>query len=202
MEQNNFKIIYFTGFVVMFGLRLYYRWLARDNRIVVNRKDSLEILLLALAFVGMAVIPLTYVFTSRLKFADYQLPSWAGWIGTAVFALALFLLWRSHAELGRNWSQSLELREGHRLVTRGVYKYVRHPMYAAFLLWGISQPLLLHNWLAGWSHLAAFAPLYFLRVPREEQMMLDEFGEEYRAYMSKTGRVIPRLNLSKEENNR
>jgi protein-S-isoprenylcysteine O-methyltransferase Ste14 len=188
-----FKIIYFTGFVVMAIFRLYYRWRARDIRIAVNRKDALELLLLALAFVGMVVIPLTYVFSSWLKFADYQLPSSAGWVGTCVFALALLLLWRSHADLGRNWFQTLEMREGHRLVTNGVFKYVRHPMYAAFLLWGVAQPLLLHNWLAGWSHLAAFLVLYLLRVRREERMMLDYFGNEYRDYMRRTGRLFPRL---------
>ncbi len=53
--------------------------------------------------------------------------------------------------------------------------------------------LLLQNWVAGWAGLALFAPLYVLRVPREERMMLDRFGEEYRAYMDRTGRVVPRI---------
>lgn len=193
MEQNNFKIIYFTGFVVMAAFRLYYRWRARDNRIVVNRKDALEIVLLAQAVAGMVFIPLTYVFSLRLEFADYQLPSWAGWIGTAVFVFALLLLWRSHADLGQNWFQTLEMRKEHKLVMSGVYKYIRHPMYAAFLLWGVAQPLLLHNWLAGFSHLAAFSLLYLLRVRREERMMLDYFGDEYRDYMRRTGRLFPLL---------
>lgn len=188
-----FKIIYFTGFTIIFIIRLYYRWQNRTNKIVVSHKTILEILSLSLAFVGMLAIPLIYVFTPWLDFADYLLPSWAGWTGSVLFALALWLLWRSHATLGRNWSATLELREGHQLITTGVYKYVRHPMYAAFLLWGVAQPLLLYNWIAGWSHLVSFIPLYILRVPREEQMMLDEFGEEYQSYMNKTGRVIPRL---------
>jgi protein-S-isoprenylcysteine O-methyltransferase Ste14 len=53
--------------------------------------------------------------------------------------------------------------------------------------------LLLQNWVAGWAGLALFAPLYVLRVPREERMMLDQFGEEYRAYMDRTGGVVPRI---------
>lgn len=194
-----FKTIYFTGFIIMFTTRLYYRWRARTNQVVVNHRGTLEILLLSLAFVGGVVIPLIYVFTPLLNFANYQLPSWAGWSGVVVFALALWLLWRSHAALGRYWTETLELREGHQLVTNGVYKYVRHPMYAAFLLWGVAQPLLLHNWIAGWAHLLSFMTLYFIRVPREEQMMLDYFGEEYHAYMNRTGRVIPRVSRSKEK---
>lgn len=187
-----FKTIYFIGIIGIFSVRLWHKWKARNNRIVVSRKTVLEMVLLSLAFVGMLLIPLTYVFTPFLNFANYQLPSWAGWIGTTIFGVALWLLWRTHADLGKNWSETLELRQGHRLVTSGIYQYVRHPMYAAFLVWGVAQPLLLHNWLAGWSHLVAFLPLYFLRVPREEQMMREQFGEAYQSYMERTGRVIPR----------
>jgi protein-S-isoprenylcysteine O-methyltransferase Ste14 len=66
-------------------------------------------------------------------------------------------------------------------------------MYASMWLWGVAQALLLQNWVAGWAGLVSFLPLYLLRVPREERMMLDEFGGEYRAYMDRTDRVVPRL---------
>jgi hypothetical protein len=46
-------------------------------------------------------------------------------------------------------------------------------MYASMWLWGIGQALVLQNWIAGWAGLVSFAPLYLLRVPREEQMMLE-----------------------------
>ncbi|HEY8436636.1 MAG: protein-S-isoprenylcysteine O-methyltransferase [Planifilum sp.] len=187
-----FKIIYFTGLIIMFIFRLFYRWRSKTNQIVDSRKTALEILLLFLAFVGMLVTPLIYVFTPLLSFADYQLPSWMGWAGVMVLVVAFWLFWRSHADLGRNWSYTLELRKGHQLITSGVYKYIRHPMYAAIWMWGVAQVLLLHNWIAGWSHLLSFSLLYFLRVPREEQMMLNQFGEEYQSYMNRTGRIIPR----------
>ena len=108
-------------------------------------------------------------------------------------SLAVWLFWRSHADLGRNWSPSLQLREGHALVDRGVYRYSRHPMYASQWLWGAAQALLLPNWIAGWASLISFAPLYLSRVPREEQMMLERFGHEYRGYVRRTGRIFPRL---------
>jgi protein-S-isoprenylcysteine O-methyltransferase Ste14 len=68
---------------------------------------------------------------------------------------------------------------------------VRHPMYSAFFLWGVAQALLLPNWVAGFSGLVGFAILYFLRVGQEERLMLDTFGEAYRAYMSRTARLVP-----------
>lgn len=186
-----FKTIYFIGLILIFSIRLWHRWRARNNQTVVSRRTPLEILLLSLAFTGMLLIPVSYLLTPLLNFADYSLSSWLGWTGTMIFTVALWLLWRSHIDLGHNWSDTLEIRKGHQLITNGVYKHIRHPMYAAFLLWGLAQPLLLHNWIAGWSHLISFLPLYFLRVPREEQMMRDQFGEEYQSYMNRTGRIIP-----------
>ncbi len=79
------------------------------------------------------------------------------------------------------------------LVTGGVYRYIRHPMYASMWLWGIAQALLLWNWIAGWASLVLFLPLYVLRVPREERMMHEYFGDAYRTYMNRTARVIPHL---------
>lgn len=187
-----FKIIYFIGLIAIAIIRISYRWRTKTNQIVDSRITILEKILLSLAFLGMVVFPLIYVFTPLLNFANYQIPLWAGWIGVVIFAVALWLLWRSHADLGHNWSATLELRKGHQLITRGVYTYVRHPMYAAIWLWGFGQVLLLHNWIAGASHLVSFIPMYFLRVPREEQMMRDQFGEAYQSYIRRTGRIIPR----------
>jgi len=165
----------------------------KQNRVIDDRKTGLEFPLCMLAFFGMQVIPVLYVLTSWLDFADYHLPTWAGLVGAAIFALALWLYWRSHADLGGNWSPLLQIKEGHSLVTHGVYHYIRHPIYAADWLWGIAQALLLQNWIAGLAALASVLPVYLYRVPREEQMMLENFGEEYRLYVSRTGRVIPRL---------
>ena len=148
---------------------------------------------MALAFLGMQVLPLIYVFTSWLGFANYRLPIWAGIVGAVLFAFAVWLLWRSHVDLGRNWSPGLELRENHALVTDGVYRHIGHPMYASHLLWAVAQGLLLQNWIAGWIFLVVGTALYVLRVRREEQMMLGQFGEAYREYMRRTGRLVPRV---------
>ena len=66
-------------------------------------------------------------------------------------------------------------------------------MYAAHWLWAIAQALLIANWLAGPAMLVTFGVLYLLRVPREERLLLEHFGEEYRSYMQRTGWIVPRL---------
>ena len=80
------------------------------------------------------------------------------------------------------WSVTLELRENHRLITQGVYRYVRHPMYAALFLYSIGQALVLPNWLVGPSYLVAFGILFALRIGAEERMMLETFGDESRVH--------------------
>jgi protein-S-isoprenylcysteine O-methyltransferase Ste14 len=191
------KTLYFLGLLAEVVIRAPREQRRRRTRMAVERVGALERALVGLLFVGMVFVPAVYASTSWLDRADYRLPPEAkrsaGGVGAALMTLAVWLFWRSHADLGRNWSPSLQLREGHTLVTEGVYRHVRHPMYASEWLWGIAQALLLHNWVAGLAGLALFTPLYVVRVPREEQMMLDRFGEEYRAYMDRTGRVFPRL---------
>jgi len=156
-----------------------------------NRRTTREKLLLMCSFTGLGIIPCVYVFAHVPRFADYPFQPGLAWLGTAVFAASLWLFFRVHKELGRNWSDSLEVREKHVLVTHGLYQYVRHPMYTAFFMWAVAQLLLLPNWVAGPAGLVGFGILFFFRVGKEEQMMLETFGEDYRAYMQRTPRLIP-----------
>lgn len=112
-------------------------------------------------------------------------------IGIGFGALLLFFL--THKQLGDNWSGTLELRENHELVTAGVYSLVRHPMYSVFLLNVLSKTLITANWIVGGVGFLAVLVMCIIRIPDEEKMMLDQFGETYRAYMKKTKRLIPYL---------
>jgi len=85
------------------------------------------------------------------------------------------------------------MRKGHELIVHGVYRRIRHPMYAVIFVFALAQGLLLQNWLAGWAGLVTVAPVYLVRTPREEKMMCEFFGESYRDYMGRTGRQWPRL---------
>jgi len=190
--DNIFEVIFLVGFVVGSVIRKVYTFRCRHSKAVKKGKSLVDIILISAAGVGMT-LPFFYLFTPWLDFADYDLPEWLGWVGTVVFACALFLLWRSHVDLGRNWSAIPQIRREHSLVTDGIYRHIRHPMYAAHLLWAIAQGLLLENWLAGWVFLVTFIPMYLVRVPKEEKMMLEQFGQEYRQYISQTGGMVPKF---------
>ena len=193
MFDSIFKIFWLAGLVVGSVIRGIYAKRPRKAEIVVDHKIRLERLLLFLSSLGLIVLPLFYLFSPWLDFADYHLPAWAGWLGVAIFAFALWLLWKSHVDLGRNFMPTVQLKKEHALVTQGVFRLIRHPIYAAHAVWGIAQVLLLQNWIAGLSMLVFLLPLYLVRVPREEQMMLEHFGEEYGVYMSQNDRIIPKF---------
>ena len=190
--DNIFEVIFLVGFVAGSVIRKIYTFRCRQGKAVKKHMDIVDIILLIVTGIGM-VLPFFFIFTPLLSFADYHLPGWLGWLGTAIFAMALLLLWRSHADLGRNWSAILQIRKEHSLVTNGIYRHIRHPMYAAHLLWAIAQGLLLENWLAGWAFLVVFVPLYLIRAPKEEKLMLEQFGEQYSQYITRTGGIIPRF---------
>ncbi|HET9915278.1 MAG TPA: protein-S-isoprenylcysteine O-methyltransferase [Anaerolineales bacterium] len=188
-----FTVIYFVGIVAETIIRAPINQKRKQGRMSEQRITSQERTLLGLLFLGMFLVPLIYAATSWLDFANYRLPTWAGWLGVLLLIGALLVFWRAHADLGVNWSPSLEIREKHELVTRGIYSVIRHPMYASQWLWVIAQPLLLQNWIAGFLNLLVFSSFYFLRVKTEEQMMMETFGDQYRVYREKVGGVLPRF---------
>lgn len=163
---------------------------SRSVKVAKSRKGPLEIALLTLAWLGF-FIPLFWVTTPWLRFADYPLRPLPFAAGVACLAAGLWLFHRSHADLGTNWSITLEVRENHRLVTEGIYRRVRHPMYSALFLYSIGQALALPNWVAGPSYLLAFGLLFALRLGPEERMMREEFGADYDAYRARTRRLVP-----------
>jgi protein-S-isoprenylcysteine O-methyltransferase Ste14 len=180
-------------FVVMTAIRLPHATRNRSNRVVTARKWRDDVLLLGGMFATMMLLPLLHLATGTFAFADYRLPDGATAIGAVALLPMLWLFWRSHADLGRNWSPGLEVREGHDLVTDGVYARWRHPMYVAIWLAVLAQPLLIHNVVGGMLAIPAFAAMWWLRVPQEEAMLRDRFGEAYDAYCARVGRLWPRV---------
>jgi len=156
-----------------------------------------ESVILFLTFLGMFVLPLLYLFSPELDFANYSVSRWLQFLmlifGTLFFLLAIWLLWRSHADLQTNFSPAVELHPEHELVTNGIFSRMRHPMYSAHLCWGIAQALLLSNWIAGFSMLLTQILLLGYRIPREEKMLEEKFGAAYLNYTTRTWRFFPKI---------
>jgi protein-S-isoprenylcysteine O-methyltransferase Ste14 len=185
------KVALLVGIAAMIAIRAPHGHRSAAVKVVESKRGRLEIFLLALMWFGSLIFPLLWIATPLLSFADYPLHLVPLTAGAMVFSLGLWLLYCSHADLSTNWSISLELRENHALVTTGVYRSIRHPMYAAIFLQAIGQALFVPNWIAGPFEFFAFLLMFALRVGPEERMMLARFGTDYENYMRRSKRLIP-----------
>lgn len=192
MNLQPADLIFAAGTVVYLVIRAVFQRRAASGHKAVSHADLRDRLLVVLVGACQVGLPAVLMLTPWLDAAHYARPPALTWFGAPLLAGALWLFWRSHADLGVNWSVTLELDRDHALVTRGVYGRIRHPMYASFFAMALAQALLLDNWIAGWGALLAVGLLYRIRTPREEQMMLESFGDAYRAYMQRTGGIVPR----------
>lgn len=174
-------------------IRIPFENLSKQDTFSKSHQQATDKLVMFGFGLGGALIPMTHLLTGILSFANYPLPIWVPAISIVGLVPGLVLFRASHVDLGRNWSATTELRDGHALVTTGIYTHVRHPMYSGLWLIFAMFPLLVHNWIAGWSPLAGFALMYFVRAPYEEQMMQEEFGQAYSEYMNRSGRLWPRF---------
>jgi protein-S-isoprenylcysteine O-methyltransferase Ste14 len=187
------KCLFVGGVMSWVLIRYPFQRRAWKHPVLTTLRDGREQFLLAIAAAGLGLVPLLNVAGGFPRAADHSFSAQLAWVGAISFSLALWLFYRSHHDLGPHFSESLDLRIGHALVTDGIYRHLRHPMYLGFWLWALAQVLLLPNWFAGCAGIAGFSALYFGRLYREEQMMVDQFGERYRDYAKHTARIVPWL---------
>jgi protein-S-isoprenylcysteine O-methyltransferase Ste14 len=197
------EAIFYIAFWVLFGgvlaMRLYFSlWVRQAGERVMPDREAVEregqgmfSVRVVMFFLLIAWLVLYAVNPSWIGVLSIPFPDWLRWVGVAV-GLASLALWTcTQAVLGKEWSPQLQLRGEHHLVTTGPYAWVRHPLYTGMFGWGVGVALLTANWV--FAALAALSIAGLVaRVPREEQMMIEEFGEEYEVYMKRAGRFFPR----------
>jgi protein-S-isoprenylcysteine O-methyltransferase Ste14 len=195
-----FRILFWLLILAMFVMRGFFMLRVRSSgeqvmpdRDAVKREGTVMFLFRFIGFFALIGLLAAYaLYPAWISALSIPFPDWLRWTGFAI-ALAGFVLglW-SQVALGTEWSAQLQLREKHRIIASGPYARMRHPMYTSLLLWGTGLALLSANWI--FVAVAVLASAMFVaRVPREEQMMIDQFGDEYRDYMNRTGRLFPRF---------
>jgi len=203
MENSSilFKIIYCILLSLYSLIRIIY---AKGSTKRINKKsknDTFEIIKAFIAFLGMVLIPLLSVFTSFLDIFRFKFPLIIIYFSIIGKIFNIYFFYIIHKQLGDNWSPILEIKKNQKLIKDGVYKYIRHPMYTQHWLWIILQGILLDNYFVEIFGIITFGFLYFTRINKEEELMIEEFGEEYKKYMENTGRLLPKLNrLFKKRN--
>lgn len=187
------KLLHGLCMVAWWVIRRPFARKSKRNVLLRDAMDLREKTLLLISLTGLGLIPLAYIATGFPKALDQGFSPLRAVAGLLVFVAALVLFHATHKALGRNWSVTLAVRAEHSLVTGGVYRLVRHPLYTAFWMWAIAQALTLQNWVAGPAGIIGFGLLYLLRVGREEALMRETFGTAWDDYAARTPRVIPFL---------
>ena len=145
-------------------------------------------------FVAALFSTLAFVFfPALLAWASARFPVWLRWTGVAVALAGFILLEWSHRALGKNWSDQPRMTESQQLVTSGPHRWIRHPIYTAFLLILGSLLLISDNWLVGLAWIISVALDGAVRIRYEERVMAEKFGGQYREYMRRTGGILPRF---------
>ena len=117
-----------------------------------------------------------------------------GWsmVGLVVYLASLVLRNVAIHTLGKFWSLHVEIRQQHELVQMGVYRFVRHPAYAAIVMEVFSIPLTVNAWWTMLFAVLTYVPLLLLRLRFEEQALVEKFGDVYRRYQGEVGALVPR----------
>lgn len=189
-----FKIILILMYTVFSIIRIRYQVRARKAGLVtvISESRKYSILLSLLICYEVVTLFLFLLYPEALSFAMLPLPLWLQILGIIIGAAALLLFIWVHRHLGKNFSINLKVYSEQQLVYTGPYSRVRHPMYTAFYMLHIAAFLLTANWFIGVTWIAGLTVIIFLRIGREEKMMLEIFGDRYMVYMERTGRFLPK----------
>ncbi|GJJ03039.1 farnesyl cysteine carboxyl-methyltransferase [Duganella rhizosphaerae] len=186
-----FDYVFVVMLVLCFLIRAPSEYKNKKIQSVESREGGKAKFYLMLVFTGSTTLPLLYLLTPWFNFANYRVSVGAGCLGSALAVLGLSLFWKTHRDLGRQFSPTLELKASHELISNGIYRHIRHPMYTAVFTVAAAQLFLIGNFVVAPAFLLTFALLYFTRINQEEQMMLDHFGTAYADYQRRTNRLFP-----------
>jgi protein-S-isoprenylcysteine O-methyltransferase Ste14 len=194
--QTIFRII-LPALLVLFVIhRGYYvsRHSRPENQTLKRRKEGIASTVAGLlSLLGFVAIIAQVANPDWMSWADLPFPVWLRWTGVAIALLGFALLQWSQSTLGKNWSDTPRMMKEQALITSGPYRYVRHPIYTAFFTILSSTFLISANWMIGAAWIGMTALEIASRIQFEESLMIEYFGDQYREYMKKTGRLLPKV---------
>ncbi len=196
MNENIFRIlaalILFTGM----GISSFFRSKAdRESGEKISRNVDGTPMMTAIRIGGVIlwVSPFVYLINPQwMAWSKLGLPEWARWLGVGIGILSTFGIYWLFSSIGNGITPTSATRREHKLITNGIYRYIRHPLYTFGASMFVSFGMMADSW-----YIAALGVLTFIimaiRTPKEEANLIEKFGDEYREYMKRTGRFFPKL---------
>jgi protein-S-isoprenylcysteine O-methyltransferase Ste14 len=193
--ETSFRLALLLVITLTMVVTVYHRLQAAKSGEAISHREEGYVFAMILRLAGLALWISTFGYLIQpayFQWASMPLPTWLRWAGVITGVLCSLLMYWTLSSLGKNLTDTVVTRAEANLVTHGPYRWVRHPFYVTAALLMASVTFLTANWLIGVSSVVVLA-LLAIRTPKEEQILIERFGEEYRDYMARTGRFFPRL---------
>ncbi len=178
------------------GISIYFRRKAdQDSGEKISRDVDGSVIMNIIKIGGLILwlSPLVYLINPNwMSWSKLGLPEWARWLGVGTGILCVFGIHWLFSSIGSGITPTSATREEHKLVTNGIYRYIRHPLYSIGSSLFISFGMMADNWFIAILGILTFI-LMAIRTPKEEANLIEKFGDEYRKYMKHTGRFFPKL---------
>jgi protein-S-isoprenylcysteine O-methyltransferase Ste14 len=195
-EEQHFRLIFSAVFLFTFSISIYFRRQARQAGEVIRRADEgRHILVLRVLFAAPLYLSmLAYMINPDwMNWSTLRVPGWLRWLAALVGVGMLPMVYWQMRSIGRNISETFLTKENHVLVTHGPYRWIRHPLYAVSTVILVALSLVAANgFMLAMTVLSIFIVAFFV-IPQEEKQLILKFGEAYREYQRRTGRLLPRL---------
>ena len=208
-NEFEYRIVFLVLTVMLIAMRIFFMLRVRraggpimPNREAVEREGGHGVLIIRMLsfFVLMTFLVMYFIGVSWIDKFSFPLPGWLRWFGFALGLVSITFWTWTQITLDTQWSAQLQLVKNHHLLTTGPYTYIRHPLYTSLLVWCIALSLLTANWIFVAITVLSITGLLY-RIPKEEQMMLDAFGNEYKIYIQRTGRFLPQYHKGNKNDN-
>jgi protein-S-isoprenylcysteine O-methyltransferase Ste14 len=191
-----FRVLMIMAFIAMFTIRIYFQSkVLHEKRDINIQENKLSLVAGSIAALTTLIFGAEYIFFQGAFEFTYILdyPDWLRWLGVITLAVGITLLGLAHYHLGKSFHSLVVSKEEHQLVTSGPYRWIRHPIYTAYLMNYIGGGLLASNLVLTFVPVIFFSLMISNRIPREEAVMQEEFGRDYIILESRTGRLLPPL---------
>ena len=195
-KDTIFKTLFIVASVAMMVVRIYYQSkVFREKGKVEVKESPFSLIAGSVAALTTIVFGIEYIFFHGFFSFTYVLiyPDWLRWLGGLMLGGGIVLLGVSHHYLGKSFHSLVVSKEDHILVESGPYRWIRHPIYLAYFMSYAGGGLLSSNLILTIVPASLYAVLVYLRMGKEEQVMIDQFGRRYTEYMKRTGRLLPRI---------
>lgn len=196
-----FRFIALIIFIVGLLISGYHRYKAETSGERVSWQEEHPVVMVLLRVSGLALwlSVIMYLINPRwMSWARLEIPEWLRWLGVGIGVGSLGLLHWLFSSIGTNITQTVATKKDHQLITHGPYRWVRHPLYSVGTLMFVAFALMAANWFIAAASLLVLVMLT-IRLPQEEEKLIQRFGDEYRAYTKRTGRFLPRLRMERSD---